>query len=68
MLSSTIAGLMIMGGMLVMYFLPCIIALARGTKRVAGIIVVNFFLGWTMIGWVAALAWAVADDVHKPPS
>ena len=47
----------------VMYFLPSIIALGRSKRDIGGIILLNFFLGWTMIGWVVALVWAVKHDV-----
>jgi len=47
----------------VMYFLPSIIAIVRSKRDVAGIILLNLFLGWTMIGWVVALVWAVKTDV-----
>ena len=47
----------------VMYFLPSIIALARSKRDIASIVLLNFFLGWTMIGWVVALIWAVKADV-----
>jgi len=47
----------------VMYFLPSIIAVARNKRDIAAIVLLNFFLGWTMIGWVAALVWAVKADV-----
>jgi hypothetical protein len=47
----------------VMYFLPSIIALARNKRDIAAIILLNFFLGWTMIGWIIALVWAVKTDV-----
>jgi len=47
----------------IMYFLPSIIALARSKRDIAGIILLNFFLGWTMIGWIVALIWAVKTDV-----
>ncbi len=47
----------------VMYFLPSIIALARSKRDIAAIVLLNFFLGWTMIGWVVALVWAVKADV-----
>ena len=47
----------------VMYFLPSIVALARSKRDIAGIVLLNFFLGWTMIGWVVALVWAVKTDV-----
>jgi hypothetical protein len=47
----------------VMYFLPSIIALARSKRDTAAIVLLNFFLGWTIIGWVVALVWAVKTDV-----
>ena len=46
----------------VMYFLPSIIALARSKRDITAIILLNFFLGWTMIGWIVALVWAVKTD------
>jgi hypothetical protein len=46
-----------------MYFLPSIVALARSKRDLAAILILNFFLGWTMIGWVVALVWAVKADV-----
>jgi hypothetical protein len=47
----------------VMYFLPSIIAIVRSKRDIAGIVLLNFFLGWTLIGWVVALVWAVKTDV-----
>ena len=47
----------------VMYFLPSIIALARSKRDTAAILLLNLFLGWTLIGWVVALVWAVKTDV-----
>ncbi|HDY66579.1 MAG TPA: superinfection immunity protein [Candidatus Scalindua sp.] len=41
----------------VFYFVPSIAGWK--TKGANGIIVLNLFLGWTIIGWVAALIWAV---------
>jgi Superinfection immunity protein len=46
----------------VMYFLPSLIALVRGKRDVAAIVVLNFFLGWTVIGWVVSLVWALKTD------
>jgi hypothetical protein len=47
----------------VMYFLPTILAFARNKRDTAAILLLNLFLGWTMIGWVVALVWAVKTDV-----
>lgn len=41
-----------------LYFLPWIVAAQSRHPSRAGIAAVNFFLGWTLIGWVVALAWA----------
>ena len=47
----------------VMYFLPSIIAIVRSKRDVTAIILLNLFLGWTMIGWVVSLVWALKKDV-----
>ena len=44
----------------VMYWLPTIIAVLRRTPSALGVATVNFFLGWTIIGWVVALFMALA--------
>jgi hypothetical protein len=41
-----------------LYFLPTIIAVSRKVRNQGSIAVINFFLGWTLIGWVIALAMA----------
>jgi hypothetical protein len=46
----------------VMYFLPSLIALARDKRDKLSIFLLNFFLGWSVIGWVVALIWAVKTD------
>jgi Superinfection immunity protein len=43
---------------LILYFLPTIIAHMRDVKAYAQIFFVNLFLGWTLIGWVAVLIWS----------
>jgi hypothetical protein len=42
------------------YFLPTIIASHRG-HSVGGFAVINFFVGWTGIGWLALMVWAVVS-------
>jgi hypothetical protein len=44
----------------VMYWLPTIISMVRGLPSVLGIAALNFFLGWTVVGWILALMWALA--------
>ena len=43
-----------------MYWLPTLIGMVRGLPSVLGIAAFNFFLGWTGIGWIMALVWALA--------
>jgi Na+/H+-dicarboxylate symporter len=44
----------------VMYWLPTIIAILRRTPSALGVAAINFFLGWTVIGWFIALIFALA--------
>lgn len=46
----------------VMYFLPSIVALARSKRDLYLIFLLNLFLGWSIIGWVIALIWALRQD------
>ncbi|MBQ8869292.1 MAG: superinfection immunity protein [Oscillospiraceae bacterium] len=41
--------------------LPSFIAYKRNHKNTIAVILINFFLGATVIGWVGALIWAVLD-------
>jgi len=45
---------------LLLYFLPTVVARRRAIKNDGGVILLNLFLGWTLIGWLVALAWAAA--------
>ena len=47
-------------GLFVLYWLPTIIAIARHTHSALGVAALNFFLGWTGVGWFIALMWALA--------
>ena len=38
--------------------LPTVIAAVRGHPNVMPIAIVNFFFGWTVIGYVVCLAWS----------
>jgi hypothetical protein len=46
-----------------MFFLPTIIAVSRNHNALA-IFLLNFFLGWTVIGWFWALIWSVTDKAR----
>jgi hypothetical protein len=48
---------------LVLYFLPSIIALLKSKRDALAIFLLNFFLGWSVIGWIIALVWAAKSDI-----
>jgi len=54
-------GTLMIGGLVLagaFYLLPTLVATSDHHPHTQSIFVVNFFLGWTLIGWVVALAWA----------
>jgi len=44
------------------YFFPSVIAKSRNKNNYWAIFVLNFFFGWTLIGWVGSLIWAVTNS------
>lgn len=48
--------------MVAVYLLPTILGLTMKTPHTASVAVINVFLGWTLIGWVVALAMAVRNN------
>ena len=58
-----------------LYMLPTIIAMTRSHPNTASIFVINLLLGWSILGWAGALAWAVIQikpnrmtiDLHLNP-
>jgi hypothetical protein len=59
-IKEVIASLVVFGVIAVFYFFPTIVALLRDHHKLSAIAVLNFLLGWTFLGWVAALVWACA--------
>ncbi len=62
----TVIIIMVIVG-IVFYFIPSLIALLRGKKNLLAIIALNFFLGWSLIGWVVALVWSLSSDYKPQP-
>ncbi len=50
----------------VLYFLPSIVAVQRRHSNQAPIFIVNLLTGWTLIGWVIALAWSLSAQKTPP--
>ena len=44
------------------YFLPFAIAFNKKRANSGAIFALNLFLGWSLIGWVVALVWAMKDE------
>ncbi|BDC38940.1 superinfection immunity protein [Paraburkholderia terrae] len=44
-----------------LYFIPTFIAKSRQHHNFGAIVALNIFLGWTFIGWVASLVWALTS-------
>jgi hypothetical protein len=43
-----------------LYFIPAIVG--RKKRNSSAIFWLNFLLGWTFVGWVAAFIWALTQD------
>ncbi|PBJ02113.1 superinfection immunity protein [Pseudomonas sp. ACN5] len=65
--SSPIAGFVLLVVAFVAYFLPTFIASKRNHPNGNSIGLLNIFLGWTFIGWLAALIWS-ASAIQKTAS
>jgi hypothetical protein len=47
-----------------LYFLPTILAAQRNHDNVTGVFLLNFFLGWTVLGWIGALLWVTSSPSY----
>ena len=59
----------IMEGILIVliltYFIPSLVAVFREKDNTVAIFVLNLVAGWTLVGWVVALVWAVTKDEEE---
>jgi len=51
--------------MVAAYFLPGLIAYMRGHHNAASIMLLNLFLGWTLLGWIGALVWSASSSKQQ---
>lgn len=61
-----IATLFLLALGIAVYFLPLFIASFRKHPSVVAISALNFFAGWTFIGWLLALIWALTNTPALP--
>ena len=50
---------------LVLYIMPTVIAYLRKHRNIWPIFILNLFLGWTFLGWLASLLWSLNSDVES---
>lgn len=50
---------------LVLYILPAMIASGRKHNNAAAICTLNLLLGWTVVGWITSLIWALTNPPQK---
>jgi hypothetical protein len=60
----TLVGIIFLFGVVAAYFVPYIVASKRHHSQRRSIGLLNLLFGWTCIGWLFALVWALDDDVE----
>jgi len=58
---ATVEGLILIMLAFSFYLLPALISCERHTKHFDAILFTNLVFGWTVLGWIAALIWAVVE-------
>lgn len=51
---------------MLVYLLPTGLAVHRDCQSMAWIVIVNLLLGWTILGWFAAMGWAAGGKTRTP--
>ena len=51
---------------LLLYFLPYVIARVRKLKNKRSVFFLNLFLGWTVVGFFVLLFYAALSNAHAP--
>lgn len=63
--TQTFQGFLLLAVLGLGYFLPTVIALSRKHHNSGAIIALNLLLGWTVLGWIAALVWSFTEAEPK---
>ena len=50
----------------ILYFVPTVLAWWMHVKSARAIFYVNLVFGWTIVGWIVALMWAMAERNELP--
>jgi hypothetical protein len=65
---STVVVIAITAALAGLYLLPLLLGWARHVPDLAAIAVINILLGWSLVGWVVALALALRSVVQAAPA
>ncbi len=65
-LGRLIGQLFVLGLLAALYVLPTILAVRRRSTLTLAVVLIDFFLGWTVAGWVVALTMALASGTRVP--
>ena len=57
-------GLILFVVVVLLYFIPAIVG--KDKRNAGAILVLNLLLGWTLVGWVVALVWAMTAEEPAP--
>ncbi|PLP99453.1 superinfection immunity protein [Cupriavidus pauculus] len=52
--------------LVVVYFVPSVVATLRQHRHLAAIVALNILLGWTFLGWTVSLVWALMNQQKLP--
>lgn len=59
-----LGAICMVGAGITIYFIPEFIAYDRDARNYTAIGWINFFFGWTLLGWVGCLIWALLDKTE----
>jgi hypothetical protein len=68
MIASILTTLVLTAIAAAVYLLPVLVGLARRVPDIGSVAVINILLGWTLVGWAAALALALRSVNTDGPS
>jgi hypothetical protein len=66
--ASVVAVAFVVVASVLIYVGPTVIAFLRSHQNAAAIMALNILLGWTFLGWVAALIWSLTETRQRPGS
>jgi hypothetical protein len=63
---SAVLGFVLIAAGIAAYWVPSIVAAVRHVRNTGSIVVINLLTGWTVIGWIVALAMACRSVDRSP--